>query len=97
MAKAMQVLLFLSLVICTAEGFTTKKKERRSHFPPASRPKEQQYSTDSTTLPFVPGSLHGQVVQYIDPHEEEDDVSYSVALVSCMLSLAVGFGLGYGT
>lgn len=31
---------------------------------------------------------------YNDIHED-DDVSYGVALVSCVLSLAVGFGTGY--
>ena len=46
---------------------------------------------------FVPngaGAVHA--VQYYEV-DDEPDVSYSVALVSCMLSLALGFGLGYGT
>lgn len=46
---------------------------------------------------FVPNEAGAvQAVQYYEV-EEEPDVSYSVALVSCMLSLAMGFGLGYGT
>ena len=103
MVKAIHILLCLALAFCSAEGFTTKKKERRSHFPANSPPKEQQheqqsfYTSDTTKFAFTAGTLQGQVVQHYDPPEDEDDVSYSVALVSCMLSLAVGFGLGYGT
>jgi hypothetical protein len=33
---------------------------------------------------------------YFEEDEEPSDVSYGVALVSCVLSLALGFGIGYG-
>ena len=102
MVKAIHILLCLALAFCSADAFTTKKKERRSHFPVNSPPKEQQheqsfYSSDSVKVAFTAGTVQGRVVQYYDSLEDDDDVSYSVALVSCMLSLAVGFGLGYGT
>lgn len=102
MMKAIHLLLYVALAFGSAEGFTTKKKERRSHFSPNSPPREQHheqsfYAGDTTKFAFTPGTVQGQVMQYYEALEEEDDVSYGVALVSCMLSLAVGFGLGYGT
>jgi hypothetical protein len=96
-------MLFLALAFSSVEGFTTKKKERRSHFSPTSQPKEQPhehislYSSEKTGFASRPGTIQGQVIQHYDTPDDDEDVSYGVALVSCMLSLAVGFGLGYGT
>lgn len=95
-------MLFLAMAFCSAEGFTTKKKDGSPHFSATNQPKEQQHdkapfpASDTARFAFVPGTGQREVVQYFEPDEEED-VSYSVALVACMLSLAVGFGLGYGT
>lgn len=110
--KAISALLLLTLAFSEVEAFTTKKKERRTPFQHPVFPRESaldqqphegytpQPNTKSGGSPimfaFAPGTSPVQVVQYYDP-EEEGEVSYSIALVSCMLSLAVGFGLGYGT
>ena len=51
----------------------------------------------NTKFAFAPGATPVQQVAQYYEQEDEFDVSYSVALVSCMLSLALGFGLGYGT
>ena len=51
----------------------------------------------NTKFAFAPGATPVQQVAHYYEQEDEFDVSYSVALVSCMLSLALGFGLGYGT
>lgn len=51
----------------------------------------------NTRFAFAPGATPVQQVAHYYEQEDEFDVSYSVALVSCMLSLALGFGLGYGT
>lgn len=105
------MLLLLTLAFSAAEAFTTKKKERRTIFQhpvvPKESPFDQQPTQDgyaaqpntkggSAMFAFAPGTTPVQVVQYHEP-EEEAEVSYSIALVSCMFSLALGFGLGYGT
>ena len=106
--KSLQWLMLLVLILSSVEAFTTKKKERRTtlQFVPFTKEaareqwsQEQQSGTSNTgsaMFAFSPGTSPVQVVQYYEP-EEEPDVSYSIALVSCMLSLALGFGLGYGT
>lgn len=106
--RLLRLLSLLALVLSLTEGFTTKKKERRPIFQSTAFTKESSLdqqvheeqahvsSTHSGSMPFAFGTTPVQVVQYYEP-EEDFDVSYSVALVSCMLSLALGFGLGYGT
>ena len=54
----------------------------------------------SSTMVALPPTAMATTLSasYYDDYEEdstEDDVSYGVALVSCVLSLAVGFGTGY--
>lgn len=100
--------MLLVLAFSRIEAFTTKKKERRAtlQYVPFTkeaareqRPQEEQSAVPNSggaTFALPPGISPVQVVQYYES-EEEPDVSYSVALVSCMLSLALGFGLGYGT
>lgn len=109
MKKATAICTLFAMAIFSAAAFTTKKKERNPRFS-ANSPKDQQKGqkeektfpsfpgsdTTGTFAAFATGNGQGQIVQYYET-EEDDDVSYSVALVSCMLSLAVGFGLGYGT
>lgn len=38
-----------------------------------------------------------QAMQHPVENEDEVDVSFGVVMVSCVLSMALGFGLGYGT
>jgi hypothetical protein len=103
--KTINVLLLLTLAFSAADAFTTptKKKERRAAFQHPSVPKDSAFDHHpqegyTSMFAFAPSTTPttAQVVQYYEP-EEEGEVPYSVALVSCMLSLAVGFGLGYGT
>jgi hypothetical protein len=61
-------------------------------------------SSEATTTPYAAFVSAGQAVQsfgyYHHPTEEEDDeelITTTTAVVACVLSLALGFGLGYGT
>eukprot|EP00429_Kryptoperidinium_foliaceum_P018377 CAMPEP_0176049950 /NCGR_PEP_ID=MMETSP0120_2-20121206/24824_1 /TAXON_ID=160619 /ORGANISM="Kryptoperidinium foliaceum, Strain CCMP 1326" /LENGTH=116 /DNA_ID=CAMNT_0017383381 /DNA_START=261 /DNA_END=611 /DNA_ORIENTATION=- len=79
-----------------------KESPRENQQQQQPQPQVHYYTQEDGSLPpgamfaFAGGQYPAQVVEYYEP-EEEYDVSYSVALVSCMLSLALGFGLGYGT
>jgi hypothetical protein len=110
--KVMMVLL-LALALPFTNGFTTKKKERRPIFqypvfqkdtslelqssPEEQTPQPSNHNSGNNKFAFAPGATPVQHVAHYYEQDDELDVSYSVALVSCMLSLALGFGLGYGT
>jgi hypothetical protein len=55
-------------------------------------------ATSMFALPPTTSALSSALSAYYeeDNDEEQLDVSYGVALVSCVLSLALGFGIGYG-
>jgi hypothetical protein len=110
--KAFRALLLLCLALAGADPFTTKKRERRPAFKSAAVAKdateameEPQQAPSATTsnnngpmmFAFPPGTMAAAVPVHNYEVEDEVDVSYGAALVSCVLSLALGFGLGYGT
>ena len=110
MMKAFKAILLLSLFLFGAEAFSTKKREKRPAFQyPAvlkgSKESREEHATQSatskgpTTMFALPPSRTAAAIpsMYQEDSEEGVDVSYGVAMVSCMLSLALGFGLGYGT
>jgi hypothetical protein len=106
--NALKVFLVLLLVICEAKAFTTRKRDRRPAFKGAS-PVVIESSTSKEDQPTMSDStgaimfaMHGNpmtpaVAIIHEDTEDEIDVGYGTALVSCLLSLALGFGLGYGT
>ena len=88
-----------------AGAFTTKKRERRPAFKATSVTKENN-DEDSANVPCAScGQMFALLqypmtpvaVQHYEDSEDELDIGYGTVLLSCMLSLALGFGLGYGT
>lgn len=76
-------------------------------FQAMSSPKKQREGMSQATaknLNYPPFAFAPAVAQsiasqeyYSKEIEDEDDISYGVVAFSCFLSLALGFGLGYGT
>ena len=107
--KAFRVILFFCLALARADPFTTKKRERPAFksaavAKEATEAMEEPQQAPSTTTsnnngPMMFAHPPGTMAASIPVHHYEDevDVSYGAALVSCVLSLALGFGLGYGT
>jgi hypothetical protein len=108
--KAFRVILLLSLALIGADAFTTKKREKRPAFQSADVFKESKEAKEEQMAPSA--TSHGPTAMFAlppttmaaaipmmhqDEAEDEVDVSYGVAMVTCVLSLALGFGLGYGT
>ena len=106
--NALKVVLVLLLVICEANAFTTRKRDRRPAFKGTS-PVVMESSTSKEDHPALSDAsgavmfaMHGSpmtpaVAIIQEDADDEIDVGYGTALVSCLLSLALGFGLGYGT
>jgi len=100
---SLKKLFVVCALFVTTEAFTTKKQEKRAVFGyQAVKSHEGREEASNTHVPVftlppsvVAASLPLQQFAFVE--EEEEDVPYGVALVSCMLSLALGFGLGYGT
>jgi hypothetical protein len=109
--KAFRTMLLLGLALVGgADAFTTKKRDKRPAFkysPAVNNNNESKEvareehtsaatGTQSARFAFPPTAAMIQQ-HYAESAQEEDDVSYGTALVTCVLSLALGFGLGYGT
>jgi hypothetical protein len=105
--KAFKTMLLFGLALFGgADAFTTKKREKRPAFKysPAVNNKESKEvareehtpAAGPTTRFALPPSA-AMLQQHGESLDEEIDVSYGTALVTCVLSLALGFGLGYGT
>ena len=101
-------MMVLALLLSGADAFTTKKRERRQYFNSASIVKEENQNkeqsahanTSSSTSIFVqaPATMATTIPHIIHEDDEEDlNISYGVAFASCVLSVALGFGFGYGT
>jgi hypothetical protein len=109
--KAFRTLLLLCLALVGgADAFTTKKREKRPAFkysPAVNNNNEYNEMAREEHTPAATGTQSARFAlpptaamiqqQYAESAEEEIDVSYGTALVTCVLSLALGFGLGYGT
>jgi hypothetical protein len=101
--KAIKTLLVLLLAAAVSDAFTTKKRERHPAFKSAPVSMEEQTTSASATGsaggPLFAMPPHSMAPALMHPEDAEDelDIGYGTALVSCMLSLALGFGLGYGT
>ena len=56
---------------------------------------QYQPSTSPTAAFSVPPSAMVAAFHEYEFEEQEEDVPYDVALISCIVSLAIGFGTGY--
>ena len=83
-------------------AFTTKKRDGRPAFsnPPAA---PAPVSSPSKSYAFAPTTTTATTNAALESYQEHDDyddevvVGYTTAVISCALSLVLGFGLGYGT
>lgn len=98
------MLLFVALNGATA--FTAKKREpTRRAFKAASSVTREETATVPSTPTSTTGSntaafvyvTQAPVVPYEGDLDDDIAVGYGTAIVSCVISLALGFGLGYGT
>jgi hypothetical protein len=102
--------VFLLITLGRSTAFTTKKREpTRRAFKSASvnnNMKEEAAAASPTTAAAAGGNsaafafAHRAAVAHGMPHDDLDEevvIGYATALISCALSLALGFGLGYGT
>ena len=99
--------LFL-LLVSSAAAFTTKKIDPRTRPHPAfktSATVAKEPKDDATPAP-VPGPAFARTntaasmapaVYHEDDEDDDELIGYGTALVSCVISLALGFTLGYGT
>ncbi|KAL3925497.1 MAG: hypothetical protein SGILL_000364 [Bacillariaceae sp.] len=82
----------------TSTSNQKRTSERRPAFSaaPVMDTKEELVpaSTPSSMFALPPSAMTAALTAAYE--EEEPDVSYGVAMVSCVLSLALGFGIGYG-
>jgi len=68
--------------------------EEDAHASAASSQTQYQPATSPTAaFSIPPAAMAAALFEYEE--EDEEDVSYEVALVSCIISLAIGFGTGY--
>lgn len=86
-------------------AFTPKSRDHRAHpaFKAGAMVKDKE---DTAPLPVPSGTpvfafanQAASMSPAVLPQNEDDDVliGYGTALVSCVISLALGFSLGYGT
>lgn len=105
------VALALCLTTCTQGFVPTKKKTSDQHaafrneknsnnknsedeLHAGTASIQMQYQpTPSSTAAF--SKVIAPVYEYDEYEDDEEDVSYEVAVVSCIISLVVGFGTGY--
>jgi hypothetical protein len=68
-------------------------REEDAHASAASTQTQYQPTTSPTAAFSIPPTA--MVAALNEYEEDEEDVSYEIALVSCIISLAIGFGTGY--
>lgn len=98
MTRFLRLFCTCLLLLNGTHAFSTKKAERKGGNPLAStvlkssKPFIQEPDSHASAAAFV----HSAVGQYVVT-EEEESVSTGTAAIACLLTMAVGFGLGYGT
>lgn len=88
----------------TRPAFAANNNNNNNNAEPSPAPQhlhQAQGSGNWATFAFAPASVPA-VYMASQQHQvaSEDDevvIGYSVAIISCAISLALGFGLGYGT
>ena len=99
------IAILLAAALATTHGFAPVNPSTRSPSTyPAKRPQDpsasdQQPQAQSQAIEErnVAAVRALSAVATARTAEVEEDVSYGVAMVSCVVSLAIGFALGYGT
>jgi len=102
------IAILVAAAIATTHGFAPLNPSARSPSTyPAKKPldpsaSDQQPHQAQTATPAIRERNVAAVralsaVATARAAEVEEDVSYGVAMVSCVVSLAIGFALGYGT
>lgn len=66
---------------------------------PAATTRGAGSSSNTAAFAFAPAQQVQRYAEYYAGEELDDElvIGYGTALVSCILSVALGFGLGYGT
>lgn len=99
------LLVSVLLLLCNLDGasaFTTKQSDRkRPTFSGTEATATAEVHSKRPQPPAFVGPSHQQqqVAEYYSwlEDEEEMEISITTALVSCVLTMALGFGIGYGT
>ena len=81
------------LLTAPAAAFTAQKQEKTS--PSAAPFKKAPPSPAAPAYAFAPAQASTDNTSVA--HEEDVEIGYATAIISCAISLALGFGLGYGT
>jgi hypothetical protein len=92
-------LVMLVAVAMNAEAFTTKKRDpARSAFSSVSNGAVPAAAVEHETTSAAADQpvFKGMVPIQVEVLEDEIEIGYTTALVACVASLALGFGLGYG-
>lgn len=107
--KSLRFLFALALALCLVAGtqgfMPTRKKstDRHTTFTDNTNEDDVHATTQTQYLPAasptaafsVPPTAIVAAFQEYEFEEEEAEVPYEVALISCIVSLAIGFGTGY--
>jgi hypothetical protein len=94
------VFLMLLVFLHGSDAFTTKKREttRRAFKTPSVSKEGETVTASSASSNSAAFAFAPYVVPYVHAVGEDDmAIGYGTALASCVVSLALGFGLGYGT
>mmetsp|Transcript_6312 Transcript_6312/g.11493 ORF Transcript_6312/g.11493 Transcript_6312/m.11493 type:complete len:100 (-) Transcript_6312:143-442(-) len=92
-------LVMLVALAMNAEAFTTKKRDpARSAFSSVSNGAVPAAAVEHETTSAAADQpvFKGMVPIQVEVLEDEIEIGYTTALVACVASLALGFGLGYG-
>ena len=109
--RVVRLLLLVLALLVSSLAYTAKKQEQRrpafkaspmaTKEEPASGTKAVSTSGNTAAFGFPPAAVaYTSIFHYQqeeDGLEDEELIGYGTALISCVLSLAIGFGLGYGT
>ena len=106
--KYLAWLVVLLAVLDTSFAYTAKKREQRRPAFNAASVTQHQKDAQSQSAPstasntaafaFAPAVAYTySSAHHDDSLDDEELIGYGTALFTCFLSLALGFGLGYGT
>jgi hypothetical protein len=87
-----------------ALSFTTTKKHETSSKRPAfsligddgNQPQQSPPKNAFAVNPAAAAVAYGSYADFLYGEGDEDLIGYKTAAISCLLSLILGFGLGYG-
>jgi hypothetical protein len=105
--KGWTFLLFavvVCLLNCPSQAFTATKKHETTSKRPAfsligddgNQPQQSQPKNAFAVNSAAAAVAYGSYADYLYGEGDEELISYKTATISCLLSLILGFGLGYG-